>query len=128
MRLQPERPPDPPDHRVTHARRFRHRPRAPVRLAGRRRLERLHDDGLDLLIGDRARGANPRHLATVVFVVRRRRATAVSELSIHANTIRARNAIVRFTRARFVNRTSAARSSSVTTTSARGRPIFGMPL
>ena len=28
-----------------------------------------------------------RHFATVVFVVRRRRATAVSESSIHANTI-----------------------------------------
>ena len=69
-----------------------------------------------------------RHFATVVFVVRRRRATAVSEASIHANTIRARNATARFTRARFVNRTRAARSSSVTTTSARGRPIFGMPL
>ena len=40
-----------------------------------------------------------RHFATVVFVVRRRRATAVSEASIHANTIRARNATARFTRA-----------------------------
>jgi hypothetical protein len=69
-----------------------------------------------------------RHFATVVFVVRRRRATAVSEASIHANTIRARNANARFTRARFVNRTSAARSSSVTVTSALGRPSFGMPL
>jgi hypothetical protein len=38
------------------------------------------------------------------------------------------NATARFTRGRFVNRTSAARSSSVSTTSARGRPIFGMPL
>jgi hypothetical protein len=70
----------------------------------------------------------PRHFATVVFVVRKRRATAVSAASIQANTIRARKASARFTRARFVNRTSAARSSSVTTTSARGRPIFGMPL
>ena len=52
MRLQPERPPDAADHRVTHARRLGHRPRAPVRLARRRRLERLHDDRLDLLIGD----------------------------------------------------------------------------
>lgn len=42
--------------------------------------------------------------------------------------MRARNAIARFTRARFVSRTSATRSSSVTTTSALGRPIFGMPL
>ena len=69
-----------------------------------------------------------RHFATVVFVVRRRRATAVSEVSTHASTIRARNATARFTRARFVNRTSAARSSSVTTTSDLGRPMFGMPL
>jgi hypothetical protein len=69
----------------------------------------------------------PRHFATVVFVVRRRRATAVSEASIHANTIRARNATARFTRARFVNRTSAVRSASVTTTLALGRPIFRMP-
>ena len=50
-----------------------------------------------------------RHLATVVFVTRRRRATTVSESSIHANTIRARNATARFTRTRFVNRTRAAR-------------------
>ena len=60
MRLQPERPPDAADHRVTHARRLRHRPRAPVGLAGRGRLERLHDDGLDVLIGDRAWGADAR--------------------------------------------------------------------
>jgi hypothetical protein len=33
-------------------------------------------------------------------VVRRRRDTAVSEASIHANTVRARNASARFTRAR----------------------------
>jgi hypothetical protein len=31
-----------------------------VRLAGRRRLERLYDDGLDLLIGDRAWRADAR--------------------------------------------------------------------
>ena len=31
-----------------------------MRLAGRRGLERLHDDGLDLRIGDRARGADAR--------------------------------------------------------------------
>ena len=60
MRLQPECPPNPADHGVTHARRFRHRPRAPVRLAARRRLERLHDDGLDLLVGDRAWRADAR--------------------------------------------------------------------
>jgi hypothetical protein len=70
----------------------------------------------------------PRHFATVVFVVRKRRATAVSDESRHANTIRARNAKWRLMRARFVSRMSAARSSSVTATSARGRPIFGMPL
>lgn len=60
MRLQSERPPDAADHRVTDARRLGHRPGAPVRLAGRRRLERLHDDGLDLLIGDRAGRADAR--------------------------------------------------------------------
>ena len=60
MRLQPERPPDAADHRVTDARRLGHGPGAPVRLAGRRRLERLHDDGLDLLIGDRAWRADAR--------------------------------------------------------------------
>jgi hypothetical protein len=31
-----------------------------VRLAGRRRLERLHNDGLDLLVGDGARRADAR--------------------------------------------------------------------
>ena len=60
MRLQPERPPDAADHRVTDARRLGHGPCAPVRLARRRRLERLHDDGLDLLIGDRAGRADAR--------------------------------------------------------------------
>jgi hypothetical protein len=34
----------------------------------------------------------PRRFATVVFVVRRRCATTVSEAAIHTNTIRARNA------------------------------------
>jgi hypothetical protein len=139
----PERPPHSADHRVTHASRLRRRPGAPEYLAGRRHLERLHDNGLDVLIGDRAWRADPRfviqpvepafdelprHFATVVFVVRRRRATAVSEVSIHANTIRARNARCRLTRARFVSRTSAARDSSVTTTSAGGRPILGHAL
>ena len=69
-----------------------------------------------------------RHLATVVFVVRSRRATTVSDASTHASTIRARKASARLTRARFVSRTNARRSSSVTTTSARGRPILAMPL
>ena len=57
---RPKRPPDAADHRVTHARRLGHRPRAPVGLAGRRRLQRLHDEGLDLLVGDRAWGADAR--------------------------------------------------------------------
>lgn len=129
MRLQPERPPDAADHRVTDASRFGHGPGAPVRIAGRRRLERLHD-GLDLLIGDRAgRSTNwPRHFATVVFVVRRRRATAVSPASIHANTIRARNASARFTRGALRQSHEGRALVAVTTTSARGRPIFGMPL
>src|ERR1700704_715999 len=43
-----------------------------------------------------------RHFATVVFVVRKRWATAVSEALAQANTIRARNAIARFTRTRLV--------------------------
>ena len=60
VRLQPEGPPDAADHRVTDAGRLRHRARAPMRLARRRRLQRLHDDGLDLLIGDRAWRADPR--------------------------------------------------------------------
>ena len=69
-----------------------------------------------------------RHFATVRFVVRRRRATALSGASAHASTIRARNAMGRFTCARFVKRTNSARSTSVTTTSALGRPSFAMPL
>ena len=60
MRLQPERPPDAADHRVTDACGLGHGPGAPVRLAGRRRLKRLHDDGLDLLIGDCAWRADSR--------------------------------------------------------------------
>jgi hypothetical protein len=51
MRLQPERPPDAADHRVTDARHLGHRARAPVRFAGRRRLKPLHDDRVDLLAG-----------------------------------------------------------------------------
>ena len=68
-----------------------------------------------------------RHFATVVFVVRRRRATALSGASAHASTTRARNATARLTRARFVKRINSARSLSVTTTSALGRPSFAMP-
>src|SRR5678815_5957723 len=60
MRLQPKRPPDAADQRVTDARRLGHGPGAPVRLAARRRLEGLDDDGLNLLIRDRARRAHPR--------------------------------------------------------------------
>src|SRR6478609_7066859 len=41
-----------------------------------------------------------RHLATVVLVVRRRRATAVSEALAHARTMRARKATARLTRLR----------------------------
>ena len=44
MRLEPERAPDAPDHRVTQAGRRRHRPGAPVRRPRRLGLERLHDD------------------------------------------------------------------------------------
>ena len=65
-----------------------------------------------------------RHFATVVFVVRRRRATVVSESLAQANTMRARNAMARFTRTRFVRRTKSTRSLSVSTISALGRPIF----
>jgi hypothetical protein len=43
-------------------------------------------------------------------------------------TMCARNAIARFTRRRLMSRISAARSLSVITTSARGRPSFAMPL
>ena len=46
--------------------------------------------------------------------------------SAHANTIRARNATARFTRVRLVKRINSARSLSVSTTSALGRPIFAM--
>jgi hypothetical protein len=116
MRLQPEHPPDAADHRMTDAGRLGHGPSARVRLAGRRRVERLHNDGFNLLIADGARRPDGgssysptsrratnwlRHFATVVFVVRRRRATAVSEASTHDSTIRVRNATARFTRARF---------------------------
>jgi hypothetical protein len=69
-----------------------------------------------------------RHFATVVFVVRSRCATALSDAAVQANTIRARKAIARFTRLRLVRRCKMTRSSSVSTTSARGRPIFAMSL
>jgi hypothetical protein len=65
------------------------------------------EDRFDLLVGDRARRADarlvvqpssrrstncPRRFETVVYVVRRRCATAASEAAIHTNTIRAQNA------------------------------------
>ena len=144
MRLQPKRPPDAADHRVTHARRLRHRARAPVRLALRRRLQRLDDDGLDRLVGDRPRRADARlviqplepaldKLAAPLRHRRLRRPQAARHGRIrcrrHTPARSARETRrARFTRARFVKRTSAARSSSVTTTSALGRPIFAMPL
>ena len=68
-----------------------------------------------------------RHFATVVFVVRRRRATALSVVSsATASTSRARKATARLTCARFVKRFNSARSLSVITTSLLGRPIFAM--
>ena len=59
-----------------------------------------------------------RHFATLVLVVRRRRASALSGAAAHARTTRARNAMARLTRTRFVRRTSSASSLSVITTSA----------
>ena len=120
VRLQAKGAPDAPDHRMTHARRLGHGARAPVRLALRRRLQGFDNHRLDRVVGHR-RGAptrgssyNPasrralnrtRHLATVVFVVRRRRATALSVVSsATASTTRARKATARLTCARFVKR------------------------
>jgi hypothetical protein len=124
-----------------------------------RRLKGLHDHRLDVLIRDRSwrphaglvveaveppvedpgcrsscrsatsRVNRRRHLPTVAFVVRNRRATALAAVpSAHASTTRVRNARERFTRACFVNRVSALRSSSVTTIAGVGCPIFAMPL
>jgi hypothetical protein len=68
-----------------------------------------------------------RHLATVVLVVRRWRATALSVvLSATASTSRARKATARLTCARLVKRVSSVRSLSVITTSVLGRPRFAM--
>jgi hypothetical protein len=58
--LQSERPPDAADHRVTDAGRLGHRSRAPMGLARRRGLKRLHDYRLHRLVGDRARRADAR--------------------------------------------------------------------
>ena len=58
MRLETERAPDLSDHRVTHPRLLGHGPRAPVGLALGLGLESPDDDGLDLLVGDRAGRAN----------------------------------------------------------------------
>ena len=52
VRLETKRAPDAADHRMTHARLGGHRPRAPMGLALRRGLERLHDHRLDFLIRD----------------------------------------------------------------------------
>jgi len=60
VRLEPEGPPDAADHRVADPRLLRHLPRAPVRLSLRCRLQRLNDDGLDLLVRDRPRASDPR--------------------------------------------------------------------
>jgi hypothetical protein len=106
------------------------RPRSSERSTETWRPQPDRTAGHPIALGGRdRRGArtNPGKEGVSHWVVRRRRATAVSESSILANTTRARNTAARFTRTRF-NRTRAARSSSVTTTSARGRPIFGMSL
>jgi hypothetical protein len=69
-------------------------------------------------------------VAEVASVVWYRRATLrFSAPSAHASTRRARNDNDRLTRARFVSRSNACRSSSVSTNVAfLGRPVFGMPL
>ena len=140
--LQAERAPDAADHGVAHAGRLGHGAGAPVRLAFRRRLQGFDNDrldrGVDTIRGAPTRGSsyNPssrpamnrrRHFATVVFVVRSRRTTALSGASAHASTSLARNATARLARARFVKRINSARSLSVSTTSALGRPSFTMP-
>ena len=117
MRLQSEGPPDAADQRVTDARCLGHRPGAPVRLAGRRGLERLHDDGFNLLIGDRAgradswfviqalepaldepaaplrhrrlrRAQAPRHRRVRVVDTRQHDPCAKRDRAIHANALR----------------------------------------
>src|SRR3569623_380395 len=70
-----------------------------------------------------------RHLHTVWFDVRHRRATSALLIpSAHDNTSFARKARCRFTRARWVNRTSSSRSSATRTRGAFGRPITFMSL
>ena len=141
--LQAERAPDAADHRVTHAGRLGHRARAPVRLALRRRLQRLDNHRLDRVVGHDPRRADPRLVVQPLESAGDEpeppfRHGASSSCaggaprrcpgaSAHASTTRARNATARLTRARFVKRINSARSLSVSTTSALGRPIFAMP-
>jgi hypothetical protein len=60
VRLQAERVPNPVDGHATQAGGSRHVPGTPVRRAARRRFQRPDDHLLDLVIGDRPRGAGPR--------------------------------------------------------------------
>jgi Voltage gated chloride channel len=60
VRFEPKRPPDAADHRVTHPGLRCHRPRAPMGLALRRRLQRLNDHRFDRLVGDRPWRADAR--------------------------------------------------------------------
>jgi hypothetical protein len=69
VRLQPERPPDPQHGRLRQTDLARHRPRRPVRRVARRRLQRLDDHLLDLLVGDRPRPPRPRLIRQAIQAV-----------------------------------------------------------
>ena len=60
MRLEPERSPDPRHRRLREPDLCGHRPRRPVRRVLRRRLKRLGDHRIDLVVGDRPRPPRPR--------------------------------------------------------------------
>lgn len=69
----------------------------------------------------------PRHLPTVAAQPSRPATVLLSRPSAHASTIRDRNANACDDFARLDQRTSCARSSSVNTNSALGRPVLGIP-
>jgi hypothetical protein len=144
LRLQTKRAPDPADGRMAHPGVRRHGPSTPVRGAGRRRFERVHDHRFDLLIRDGARRSDPRRVVDAVeapvnealapfangriggaIASRDRRIRRAVGARQHEPRADASN---RFARGRFVNRIKALRSSAVRDNSGMGRPVIGMPL
>jgi hypothetical protein len=88
MRLQAVRVPDANDRRLRHARRLRHRPRAPVRgfRLGRAFLERFADHALDIAIRDGARRTRPRRVEQAIESLGKKpRAPFADGAAIHAH-------------------------------------------